>query len=578
MAVCPPHAGHTRERKAGGMLHGLDEVDWAALTPVDSGRPGEDVAEVLRQIAQADATSGQAAVDRAYNDLYQLLVAPGRVTDAGTAALPFLVGLALDPRTVERADLVDVLARMADTRASAGHAAMDPTWDTAWQGQWPHLQAVLDDADPLVRRAGLGLIADRTGALLRRWRAETDRSVRVTVLLALGEAAAGNPADSTAGEIRAVLDGAADGEDRLLRVAAVLAAAPLDPDVPPRACPMLLELLTDPALAPEFGKVWYSLRCEYVYDRAAVVTWAVDVLRTDSAATIAFVSGLAEAGNRLDDVDLRRCSLQEAWRLLVAHPSMSAALLPVAAGMLGDPDDDVRYRAAYLLAVLGRRAAAHADRLARLLDDRGESLLFDGTVGDLARWALTRIGDPRALPDLVERLVAPWRDLQGRGYAMSEPRLPDIADVLRPLRAHAGVLLPDVRRALREEVGLSGWLVRDLRAVLQAWGEDPTLPGESEPYPLPGEPSPMDPAEAEATVLACAAGEEPFWKLALALAALIRHGRVSRPVLEALTRLRSKDRRLSDYADYRAFLQDEEIRPRLDEVRALPRCENEAGR
>ncbi|QNE73314.1 hypothetical protein F0344_00560 [Streptomyces finlayi] len=29
-------------------------------------------------------------------------------------------------------------------------------------------------------------------------------------------------------------------------------------------------------------------------------------------------------------------------------------------------------------------------------DDPGESHLFDGTVGGHARWALTRIGDPRA--------------------------------------------------------------------------------------------------------------------------------------------------------------------------------------
>ncbi|MFD7262592.1 hypothetical protein [Streptomyces sp. NPDC059874] len=68
------------------------------------------------------------------------------------------------------------------------------------------------------------------------------------------------------------------------------------------------------------------------------------------------------------DAELRRCALDAAWPLLVARLSAAAAVLP---------------------AVLGHRAAPYADRLAALLD---------GTVGDHARWALTRIGDPRALP------------------------------------------------------------------------------------------------------------------------------------------------------------------------------------
>ncbi|MER5932358.1 HEAT repeat domain-containing protein [Streptomyces sp. NPDC002054] len=553
------------------MLEGLDAVDWRGLEAVGPDHPATDVPKVLRRIARADATTRPEAVERAYGDLQGLLLPLGRVTGAGTAALPFLVDLALDPDTAARPDLVEVLADLAHNGETGEAGAVDSGWEAAWQRQWPRLRTLFDDRDPLVRRAALRLIAGRTAPLLERWHQETDLSVRVTVLLALGEAAAAEDlTGSTYAEVRAVLDGVLHGENPVLRVAAVIATAPLDPQAALRASPMLLELLTDPALAPEFGKVWYTLDCEYPYDRNDVASWALQLLRLDTAVATSFVAGLAEAGSRIGDAELRRCALDEAWGLLVARPSAAEAVLPLAAGLLADPDDDVRYKAAHLLAVLGHRAAPYADRLAALLDDPGESQFFDGTVGDHARWALTRIGDPRALPDLVERLVAPYRDMQGRGYCISDPRQPDVADVLRPLHAHAGVLLPAVREALSDEVARAGWLVRDLREVLHAWGESPLLPGEPGPYPQPWEPPPMEPAQAEAAVLAYAADGQLHGKFATALSTLTRHGHLAPPVREALEAQRAADCRLSEYGDYRALLQDEEIRARIDTLLALP--------
>ncbi|MGW8886360.1 HEAT repeat domain-containing protein [Streptomyces sp. NPDC055749] len=553
------------------MLEGLDAADWRGLEPVRPDRPATDIPKVLRRIARADATTRPDAVERAYGDLQDLLLSPGRVTDACTAALPFLVDLALDRDTVARPDVVDVLAGLALNGAAGENAAPDPGWEAAWQRQWPRLRGLLSDTDPPVRRAALQLISDRTAPLLDRWREETDLSVRVTVLLALGEAAASEEsAGAKVDEVRAVLDGVLHGEDGVLRVAAAVATSSLDPQAPLRASPMLLEILTDPKLAPVFEKVWYTLNCEYPYDRADVAGWVVHLLERDVRVAISFVAGLAEAGSRTGDADLRRCALDEAWQLLVFRPSAATVFLPLAAGLLADPDDDVRYKAAHLLAVLGRRAAPYADRLAALLDDSGESQFFDGTVGDHARWALTRIGDPRALPDLVERLVAPYRDMQGRGYCLGDPRQPDVADVLRPLRAHAGELLPAVREALRDEVAREGWLTGELREVLQAWGEDPILPGETQPYPKPWEPPLMEPAEAEEAVLAFAPDGETFGTFSAALSSLTHHGRLTTPVSQALAALRDGDHRLSQYADYRTFLQDEEIRERIDAVLALP--------
>ncbi|WP_328863723.1 HEAT repeat domain-containing protein [Streptomyces virginiae] len=545
------------------MWEALDAVDWRALGAVGPDHPATDVPKVLRRIARADSTTRREAVERACGDLQDLVLGS---TAVGTAALPFVVDLALDPETVPRPYLVGLLMSLAGDGegVDSGRAAV-------WWQQWPRIRRLLDDGDPEVRRETLLMISDRTEPLLERWHVETDPSVQVALLVALGRAAADEDlTESMDAEVRAVLDGLLHDENPVLRVAAVVASSPLDPQAVPRAVPELLEILTDPVIAPRFGEVWYALECEYPYDRNDVAEWVGGLLEPDLTAATSFVAALAEAGSRMDDAGLRRCAVDQAWRLLSARPSVAAAVLPLAAGLLADPDDDVRYKAAHLLAVLGREAAPHADRLAALLDDTGESRFFDGTVGDHARWALTRIGDPRALPDLVERLVAPYRDMQGRGYDPSDPRQPDVADVLRPLRAHARVLLPAVREALQDEVSRAGWLVQDLRDVLHAWGENPLLPGELTPYRQPWEPPLPEPAEAAARVLTYAADGQWHGMFTTALDALAHHGHLTPPVREALTALKAADRRLSEYGDYRAVLQDEEIRARIDRLLVLP--------
>ncbi|WP_406253467.1 hypothetical protein OH786_33925 [Streptomyces atratus] len=107
----------------------------------------------------------------------------------------------------------------------------------------------------------------------------------------------------------------------------------------------------------------------------------------------------------------------------------------------------------------------------------GEDDCFEGTVGDHARWALTRMGDQRALPELVERLYAPYRDQYSRGYCVGDPHLPEGEEVLAPLRAHAEILLPEVRQLLRDD-GKGGALTCTFLRVLQAWGPAaaPALP------------------------------------------------------------------------------------------------------
>jgi hypothetical protein len=127
--------------------------------------------------------------------------------------------------------------------------------------------------------------------------------------------------------------------------------------------------------------------------------------------------------------------------------------------------------------VPGPRAAQYADALAALLDDRGEDEFIEGTVGEQARWALTRIGDPRALPGLVERLHEPYRGQYSHAYCTGGPRRPEVEDVLTPLSAHTQTLLPAVRDLLRND-GMGGSLTGCFLKVLTAWGPAaaPALP------------------------------------------------------------------------------------------------------
>ncbi|MEV4233276.1 hypothetical protein AB0J81_40680, partial [Streptomyces bobili] len=331
---------------------------------------------------------------------------------------------------------------------------------------------------------------------------------------------------------------------------------------------------------------------------------------------------------------------------------------------------------------LGTRAAPYADALAALLDDPGEAGFLEGTVGDHARWALTRIGDPRALPQLVDRLYAPYQGQFSRGYCLGDPRLPEVEDVLTPLRAHAEILLPEVRQLLRDD-GVGGSLTCPFLRVLQAWGPAaaPALPevvallgdarysgsavdalvamgpaaasaipavrrctlldfpvdhrrvawavwrlggdrdtalrligeavlAEQKPFYAPivllsdfgpaaapyadrvrqlmehgdtwlrtraavalwsitGEPEPSVPV-LEEYLTPLAHGDDSYGSFLYALQALARIGTISPAARAILRTVQGLDQRLSTYRDYRAILQDEEIRSAINDVLALP--------
>ncbi|MFF2898200.1 hypothetical protein [Streptomyces sp. NPDC057966] len=485
----------------------LDELPWERLEPALGREPAAELRRALRSLAR----KGAAATEEDCGPLFDCVAPdPRGVTAAATAALPFVVALAGHPDMGARATLVQLLTGLSGAAAEADAAvadaaAVDAGWHEAWRRHRPRLSRLLADPRSEVRREALPL-AEGIGVLLERWRAETDPTVRLPVLLALGTAAAGS--GSRKAEAEAEAEGEAGATERVrevvadvldtgtpaMRVAAVHARAAFDQRAPVRELDLLVEALSDPAARPGFEALWYVPDIDGPLNREDVLSWTAHLFEDAPEAALSFVVRLVDAARRTGDTLLCRAALDEGWQLLVSMRSAAPALLPRAGALLGDPDDGVRYRAAHLLAALGARAAPYADELADLLDDPGEDEFFEGTVGDHARWALTRIGDRRALPELVERLHAPYKDQYSRGYCLGDPHLPEVEDVLAPLRAHAELLLPAIRRLLRDsdseggsgsDVGSSGRgrgrgapLTVPFLRVLQAWGPAaaPALP------------------------------------------------------------------------------------------------------
>ncbi|MET7978589.1 hypothetical protein ABZW44_37450 [Streptomyces mirabilis] len=177
-------------------LEALDAVPWDRLESALPQHPVEGVPRALRRLALG---GGAATEEHCYPLSFCLTEGNGRVPSAATAAPPFLVALAADP----------------------------------------------------------GTLADGVVPLLERWRAETDPAMRLPVLLQLGwvaaEAAQGDA--RSVEEVRAVLDGVLRDGEPVMKVAAVIAWARLDPQEPVRRIDLLVETLSDLAVGPRFEEI-----------------------------------------------------------------------------------------------------------------------------------------------------------------------------------------------------------------------------------------------------------------------------------------------------------------------------------
>ncbi|MFG2694329.1 hypothetical protein [Kitasatospora sp. NPDC048407] len=448
-------------------LDALDAVEWAGLETARRSDPVEAVPQTLRHLAQA----GAAATEEDCDPLYRLCPrSPRQLPSAAPVAAPFLLALATDPDMGARRALTELLALLL------------PLSPELMEQHRASVLLLLADPDPAVRQVAAPL-AVAAGLLSERWQAETDRTARIALLLALRKC------DSV--EAPAVLAKALADDDPALYVAAVHTSAATDPDLPVRHFERLIAVLTDPAPNPRFDGVWYILGIDEPLERENVIWWVSRLFAHRPDLENAYLLRLLAVAERTADALLCQETLDIAWVLLTRRRSVDPELTSTVGQLLTHPSPDVRQRAANFLGGLGPVAAPYADQLAALLDDDATDPEMDGTVGELARWALLRIGDRRGLPGLAEQLRAHAEgedECRGCG-AVDGPHPPSIVHALAPLRADADTLLPEVREALRRESPHGA--ACDFLAVLESWGRDAAaalpdvLPLLDEPFTAP---------------------------------------------------------------------------------------------
>ncbi len=158
-------------------------MPWERLESALGLHPPREMRRALRRLA----LKGGAATEEDCYPLFDCFgLGTGRVASVATAALPFVVALAGDPGMGARATLVQLLAGLSEMAAEADPGLVD----AGWHGRGgSSVRGSGLFADPLPGCGGSPPPRGGEGALLEQWQAETDPTVRLPVLLALGTAA-----------------------------------------------------------------------------------------------------------------------------------------------------------------------------------------------------------------------------------------------------------------------------------------------------------------------------------------------------------------------------------------------------
>lgn len=366
--------------------------------------------------ADPDAAVATAALEHIRNTSFALTGAQTTTVPMAVRVLPHLVRLANDVSVTIRPAILDVIGEAAD-------GEIDNTWPKTLDSATPGLLALLDDPDPLVRRATARLThaldPDRSGTALRnRLARETDRVTRWELVAAL---AARSPDPDGGGSL-------VEDADPQIRLIAQHAADP----------PAYLASLTQ--AVPAVGR-WP--------DRA----WTRLARRSHPGALTV--------------------TLPEAMEVLRRWRSATGEILPLLGELLYAPDPLLRFRAAYALACVDPEP--YADRLADLCDD--ESPGDRGTVADAAVWALARLDDDRARSALADRLYEPRSSYrQSRTLARSAnvfafelPSVFEIVTAYGPAGGLADAVVDAIDRDAHQEWP---YLAAGLCHQMDRWGEN----------------------------------------------------------------------------------------------------------
>lgn len=401
------------------------------------------------------------------------------VAVAAAEMLPFLVEAARDPDVTVRFGILRAIADIADTGNTAPTAqvapilrgkwrpTVDPAWPPAWERAAEELLPLLDDDDDIVRVGAVGALAQSAAhadTLIPRLRTlfdhEPDLWVAESLVLAIGELARHSTRrrDEALGWLRHRMTvGPKEAEPdvdqdidawiawdeeirhdvRLKAVAALRRALPDDDD------PRYASVTTDALLASASASATTSASAsaeppvEYHSAQVDVITEADRRLGADLPGRLALARtllrhhGTTERGGGLRIA----AGLMSRWRSAVPE------LLPAVAELVDDACVENRVFALRVLAMCGAAARPWADLVATHLGAAREPHELGR---EHAVRALSRMGDDRCVPALVELLAA-------RGaFALDPTGSPDrrwssgdigLDEALAPFAAHTGVLL-----------------------------------------------------------------------------------------------------------------------------------------
>jgi HEAT repeat protein len=437
----------------------LDEVDWSQLR--HEFGPATDVPAVLRACAGAHPDAVYALED-------SLVYRGDAVQSAATGALPFLARLAADPGFRRRAFVIRLIADLVEVSTRVQPRFVHDGWPAALDRELPRLLTLLADDDPQVRRESIRLASllsaeEAAAVLLARWPDETDRIAQRDLVLALGRVAGRAPNDTVTTLFERLLT---SGDEQLALAAVHGLAAAGRTDAADHVDLMVR------AVTGDVSGWQHSALVEQ--DRAAaVVDWTGHLMFSNPLACVAYVNGV---GRPTSDSDRRLGAAQTAGGLLEQSRLPTAALVPTLTRWLADPVPEIRYRAAYLLGAIGADAVGSADELAAVAEDSSvRASRTSDTVGYAAVWALSRLGDPRAVPSLRRRLDECGGVAEAGVHRTAVPHAPEVPalhEQLAALSQYSVDFLPGLRACLRRAADTGSepdtW---SWTGVATAWGE-----------------------------------------------------------------------------------------------------------
>ncbi|MFI1765845.1 HEAT repeat domain-containing protein [Streptomyces sp. NPDC020800] len=389
------------------MFTGIDEVDWAALRHAHGS--AEDVPGWLRSLASEDVCERQGALDGLYGTVHH----EGNVYDSTLACVPFLCSLAARETVPDRVCIVDLLV-------SIGAESGDARAREAVRAHGEVFVVLLGDPDARVRRAAAGAVvrfvdgpARVLDLLRRRIPAEREDRVLLALIQAVGLFARRHPAHTAALDVLTAQSAPPNGPG--LRLAALGQLALAAPDrLPADVVPAAVRLLRDrsahrPRVPDHDGTDTLVRRIRRLRpsdeEGAQLLRTLHTALGDRAADRTVLLTGQLTSPDPMDRCNAvwMAATLFRGWRTDCARP------VALVGAQLDTDHERLRDAAVSVLAELSGLAAPAADDLHALVAARPDLWTHrwergSPTLGGPLK-ALTRTGDPRALPFLAQVLA-----------------------------------------------------------------------------------------------------------------------------------------------------------------------------